>query len=467
MKRLLPVVLSLILTGCSYGLFSTAYERPKLDLPPVWQESRHVGSQAMPNDKWWREFADPRLDRLAEAVMGENLDLARAALALRQARLQAGLAAGNLWPTLSISDGFEVDRTVGSGGGSTRTFSLNSSISYEADLFGRLISVRDAERWRAEATSYDLQATRLSLSATLVSQYFQLAAIHEELRLSTASIAYARKTLDLTRAQYATGAVGRLETLEAERALASQLANHDALRQNEVATRQTLALLFDQAPEHVRLEEPNDLMRAVIPEAAPGLPVAILARRPDLAAAEANLRASLASADAARLNLYPRLTLTGSFGGANGNWTRVLSDPVATLGAGLVLPFVNWRQMRRQLAVSVADYRLAVITFRQSLYRALSEVEICLSATEKLKKQGGQLETMLAAARQSEMLYEARYRAGAVPLQSWLDAQERRRQAEISLIENRLAQLVNQANLAKALGGGASRLDWNAPGDDE
>ncbi|HBT97263.1 MAG TPA: RND transporter, partial [Desulfobulbaceae bacterium] len=191
-----------------------------------------------------------------------------------------------------------------------------------------------------------------------------------------------------------------------------------------------------------------------------------LARRPDLGAAEARLRASLADADAARLNLYPRLPLTGSFGGNNEELSRVLANPVASLGAGLVLPFIDWRQLRRQAAISEADYQIAVLTFRQSLYQALSEVETCLSAAKKLKKQGEQLGVMLDAARRSEALYETRYLAGAVPLQSWLDAQERRRQAEISLIENRLAQLLNQTDLAKALGGGVPQQAQDARGGD-
>lgn len=456
MKKIVSAFLLLFLVNGCAALTASEYQRPQLDLPSAWQQGQGQGDDFATNsDKWWQEFADPRLNQLVETAMGQNLDLVRAALTLRQARLQADLAAGDLWPSLSLGGGFNASRRYGSDGGSDKSFSANTGISYEADLFGRLAAVRDADQWRAEATAYDLEATRLSLQATLVSQYFQLATLREKLRLAAVSIEYAKKTLDLTRTQYAAGAVGLLEKLEAERALASQLANQEALQQNEVATRQTLALLFGQAPEHIRLEEPGDLMAVVVPEIPPGLPAEILDHRPDLRAAETRLRASLSSTDAARLNLYPRLTLTGAFGGSSEELSRVLADPLASLGAGLILPFVEWRQLRRNLAISEADYDLAVVTFRQNLYQALSEVETYLSAAEKLKKQGEQTEMMLDAARRSETLYETRYRAGAVPLQSWLDAQERRRQAEMSLTENKLDRLVNQVNLAKALGGGA------------
>ena len=468
MRSILFAVFLLFLTGCA--LTAGQYQQPEVDLPVAWQQGQRGGSagsstggsadgsadgSAIGGDRWWQEFADPKLDRLMTAAMERNFDLARAALTLRQARLRADLSAGDLWPTLSLSGGFDASRRYGSDGGSDKSFSAKTGISYEADLFGRLAAVRDADEWRAEATAYDLDATRLALQATLVNQYFQLAAIRERLRLSAASIEYAEKTLTLTRAQYAAGAAGVLEMLEAERALANQFAGQQSLQQNEVAARQTLALLFGEAQDNVPLEELGDLMAALVPETAPGLPAAILGRRPDLRATEARLRASLAAADAARLNLYPRLTLTGAFGGASEDLSRILANPVASLGAGLILPFVEWRQLRRNLAISETDYALAIVTFRQNLYQALSEVNTCLSAAENLEKQGGQIETVLNAARRSEKLYETRYRAGAVPLQSWLDAQERRRQAEMSLTENKLQRLINQADLAKALGGGA------------
>ena len=165
------------------------------------------------------------------------------------------------------------------------------------------------------------------------------------------------------------------------------------------------------------------------------------------------LRSTLASGDATRLSYYPQLSLTGALGGSSSALGSVLANPVATLGAGLVLPFLNQTEMRTNAAIAQTDYERAVVQFRQTLYQALADVDNALSARRQYAEQAVQLEQSLADARRAERLYEVRYRAGAVALKPWLDAQEKRRNAEIALAENRLNRLVNHATLYQALGG--------------
>ena len=119
-----------------------------------------------------------------------------------------------------------------------------------------------------------------------------------------------------------------------------------------------------------------------------------------------------------------------------------------------MLPFLNWNQMQLDTAIARSDSQAAVVTFRQTLYQALSEVENALSARRNLMVQAERLERALEAARGAEQLYETRYREGAVDLQSWLNAQEDRRNAEEALLQNRFEQLTNQVLLYQALGGG-------------
>ena len=147
------------------------------------------------------------------------------------------------------------------------------------------------------------------------------------------------------------------------------------------------------------------------------------------------------------------LSLTGALGGSSSALGSVLANPVATLGAGLVLPFLNQTEMRTNAAIAQTDYERAVVQFRQTLYQALADVDNALSARRQYAEQAVQLEQSLADARRAERLYEVRYRAGAVALKPWLDAQEKRRNAEIALAENRLNRLVNHATLYQALGG--------------
>jgi outer membrane protein TolC len=193
-----------------------------------------------------------------------------------------------------------------------------------------------------------------------------------------------------------------------------------------------------------------------LPAVTAGAPASLLSRRPDLRAAELRLRKSVATVDATKVSFYPSLTLTGSVGGSSEALSHVLSDPVGTLGAGLILPFVQWRDMQRSVAISQADYEVAVLGYRQSWYQALSDAENALSARVQYEAQGVSLAQALKAAQTAERLSEVRYRSGSVALKIWLDAQETRRQAENNLAQNRLNRLNALVTLYQALGGGLS-----------
>jgi outer membrane protein TolC len=226
------------------------------------------------------------------------------------------------------------------------------------------------------------------------------------------------------------------------------------LIQQRVEAMNEMAILFDGPPKSLTTTGPDTLNGILLPGVAEGLPAHLLARRPDVRAAEARLRAALADADATRASFYPTIALSGSLGSSSRELSRIVSDPIGTLAANLTLPFVQWRDMRRAIDISETEYEQRVIAFRQTLYNALAEVENGLSARQQYQEQADKLERNLDMARQTEALYRIRYQAGANPLKSWLDAQQNQRQAEIELAANRFNQLVNHIALIKALGGG-------------
>ncbi|MNY17336.1 putative efflux pump outer membrane protein TtgC precursor [compost metagenome] len=254
------------------------------------------------------------------------------------------------------------------------------------------------------------------------------------------------------RAQYAAGGASALELAEAQQTVASQQAAHALLVQQRVEFTNALTILFDGPPDR-SMANPERLPSNALPEARAGVPAELLGRRPDLRAAELRLRESLATVDATRASFYPPLTLTGALGSSSPTLSSVLQNPIATLGAGLTLPFLQWNQMQLNIKISKADYEERVVTFRQSLYQAMADVENALSNRTQLTLRAEQLDVSLQSAREAERLYEVRYRAGAVSLKDWLDAQEKRRTAEIARDENMLNRLVNQVTVYQALGG--------------
>jgi outer membrane protein TolC len=222
------------------------------------------------------------------------------------------------------------------------------------------------------------------------------------------------------------GAATALDVLEAERSLASQEASQTTLIQQRVEARNALAILFDGPPQSLKTTEPPDVAMATLPEVAAGLPAELLARRPDLRAAEARLRSTLAATDASRASLYPTINLSGSLGGSSDSLSRLLSNPFTTLASELALPFAQWRDMQRNIKISETEYEQTILNFRQTLYGALAEVENSLSARQQYDVQAEKLEKTVQTAGRIEELYRIRYQASVSLLKSWLDAQENR-----------------------------------------
>ncbi|TBU95481.1 RND transporter [Pseudomonas dryadis] len=447
--QLSTLVLALALGGCG-SLLSTPYERPALDIPANWQQAG--GRQALDGQPWWKAFGDAELDRLIDEALARNNDIGTALLNVRRAQLQAGLIRDGQFPQLS--SGFNADRTRAlRGEGSTaHSYSLTGSVSWQADLWNRLGSATDAAELEALASEQDYVATRLSLAGTVASLYWQIGYLNERIAASAASIDYARQTLALVQVQYDAGQASALELAEARQSLETQQASEVDLRQQRVEQRNALAVLFDGAAP-LTLVEPQSLAGTTLPQVRADLPASLLAQRPDLRAAELRLRSTLKNVDATRASYYPDLSLTGTLGYSSDALGNLLSNPVGALGAGLVLPFLQWNQMKLNVAVSRTDYELAVTDFRQSLYQALVDVENGLAGRLHYAQQEGMRSRALEAATEAERIYRIRYESGAVELQSWLTAQDNRRTAQITLSENRLNQLLNAVTLYQALGG--------------
>lgn len=458
------LLLCTLLNGCtklSLTPRSIHYKQPKADIPLQWQQESgrtiadNNGIAVANKEQWWKSFNDPVLDYLIDLSLRTNNDLAAATIRVRRALLQLKLTNTNFSPStnLSTDSGHSYDLKNSNG---TTSSSIVGNLSYELDLWGKLDSLTDEARWEAEATEADRQSTALSLIGTTASAYWKIAFLNQQVASSEASIAYAEQTLDLVQVRYRNGAVSRLDLVQAQQSVESQKAGLSRLLMQRNEARNTLAILFNNPPENT-MPERNRLPDGELPVIESGMPAEILGTRPDVRAAELRLRGSLANIDATRASFYPTFTLTGSFGSSSNTLINVLKNPIASLGAGVVLPFVQWNTMNLTIKASETEYEEAVVNFRQKLYNALSEVENALSANIHYHEESIYLEQALSLAKEAEKILEVRYHSGATSMQSWLDAQESRRAAEMSVAENRLNTLVNIMKLYQAIGG-SSRL---------
>lgn len=443
---------TLALSGCA---IQTKIQNPQLKIPTQWSmasTSTAAASSAIAHRVWWKDFNDPQLDTLIEEALRDNNALAAANLRVQRSRLQAGLTDTSLTPAVILGANASVSRALDTHA-NTRTSGVTGALSYELDLWGKLASQRDAAAWEVQATQADCQSTALTLIGTTATLYWKLALTNQQIAIGESNLSDAEKTLAVVRARYVAGAVSALDTAQAEQNLSVLQAAQTQLVQQRTETRHALAILINQPPE-TAVAERLLLSQETLPSVEANLPAGILARRPDLQADELRLRSALANVDAVKASFYPAITLTGNLGTSSTTLTNIVQNPVAALGMGIVLPFIQWNTTQLTIKVSESQYAEAVTTFRQHLYTALAEVEDALSARSQLIAEAEKLSLSLEQARRAESLMEVRYRAGAINVQLWLDAQQKVRSAEIAMAQNRFNQLNNHVKLNKALGRG-------------
>ena len=449
------MLLGSTLVGCA-AVVKTPYQAPGVQTPSQFQYDKATSQQrqqALYADQWWTLFGDAQLNQLVDAVLAKNADLAVAGMTLKQARLQAELAENQQKPRVSstVSTGHIFDLNDGSD--TSSGLSAKAGLSYEVDLFGKLARQTEAKRWEALATEQDLQATAQSLIGTTAKLYWQLAYYNESRTTAEQSLATSQKLYDLVKVQYQAGAVSGLDLTQAEQSVQSQKASLSQIQQSLVETRTAIAVLLHMPVQQLSIDEPQRLPRLALPSIAAGLPADILSRRPDLKAAELRLRESLATKDATTASYYPSISLTGNLGSSSTSLTQLLKNPALTLGASLSLPFLQYNDMKRDLAISQLDYEKAIVQYRQTLYQAFADVENALSARTELSQQVQLQQRNLELAEKVERLTQVRYRYGAVALKTLLDQQETTRTARLTLVNTKQNQYNAYVTLLQALGG--------------
>lgn len=443
------------LMGCK-ALIKTPYHSPSIQTPDTFQYSRpqhtpiEIDAYA---DQWWKLFNDSKLNQLVDQVLLANNNLAIAGLTLKQNQMRTGLAKNQQGLRVNASSSAGHTITPRTGEDESQGFSLNTSISYQLDLFGKLSRQTESAEWEALATEEDLQATAQTLIGTTAGLYWQLAYLHDSLSTAQFSLDTSQKLYNLVNIQYKSGEVSRVEVTQAAQAVQSQLANLSRIEQSLVETRTSIAALLNQPVQKLNLIEPQKLPVLRLPAISAGLPAELLSRRPDLKAAELRLRKTLADQDAVTASYYPSISLTGNLGTSSTSLTELIKNPVLTLGANLSLPFLQYNDMKRNMAISQIDYEKAVLQYRQTLYNAFSEVENALSNRLQLDQQVAIQQDNVALAEKAEQLILVQYRYGSVPLRNVLDQQETTRQARLSLVNTKQNQYNSYVTLMQALGG--------------
>lgn len=470
MNKMILSVMILSLTACSHESHPNLKHDLNLTLPIAWD--RPVINRSSDYQKrWWHHFHDPILNQYIEQLLAKNTDIAMAALKVKQAQLAAGISDTNLTPDVTASIAGAKQRTWNASenqsnnpqqnnpapsdygnSNDTNKFSSSLTFSYELDLWGKLADTRKASHFEAQATAQDKEATALSLIGTAASLYWKGCYLNELLSINQQSLTYTQEALVIAQAKYRAGNSNELDVLQAEQNVATQQAELENTKHQIDANQYAFAILFDQPPQSTS-ELPSTLSTESLPAIPVIMPVSLLAQRPDVKAAELRVRAQFATESATEKDYYPTFSLSSAFSTSSNTLKNILKSPTGSFGGGLSLPFLEWQNRKLNIDTQKIIYQQSVLSFRQTLYTALSEVETAFSERTHAVNQGDFYKLAFEKARKAEKIASIRYQAGSIDMASWLEQQEARRTIEKQVLENRLNQLTAQLDLYQALGG--------------
>ncbi|HEX6004045.1 MAG TPA: efflux transporter outer membrane subunit, partial [Burkholderiales bacterium] len=409
--------------------------------------------------EWWSAFDSAELKALVDAALAGSPDLAIATERVRQAEAQVRIAGATLFPVLNLGAGTSRRVTDREGQPSQRSDASNItfSASYEVDLFGRNAAGVRAADASYRASGFDRDAARLTLIAGVATSYFEVLSLRGRLAIARENLAIAERVLSLVEVRARNGAASQLDVERQHAQVLSQRAALLPLEQLEKQTLAALAVLIGRVPEGFGVKAAS-LADLRIPEVNPGLPAELLVRRPDLAAAEAQVAAANGNVAAARAALLPSIELTGSAGLTSAALLTFLSGPQSAVSLALSLfqPIFDGGRLRGQVAVSESRERELAEAYRKAILSAFSDVEQALVAVSRsAQREAIQVEAQQRA-RNALRLAEIRYREGADDLLTVLEAQRTLFQAEDQLASIRFDRLSATVALYKALGGGWS-----------
>lgn len=454
------VFLVLLLAGCATSL-------PKVDeqkLPPLPAEFKEnftiaAPAEAQPRGEWWKTFNDPVLDELVVRAEGANSTIRIAAARLAQARAIARVTDADR--SVQVTAGAGAQRARGIVNGSPviparSLFDAGVDLSYEVDLFGRLSHASTAAALDAQASEGLLQSTRLLVQAAVAQNYLAIRALDTERALVRDTLAAYRETLALTERRWRAGDVAELDVARAATEVAATESEALALDRRRAELEHALAVLLGEAPANFSIQS-NEWTTA-LPVIPPGVPAAVLTRRPDVSAAQNSVMAAQARVGVAKAAWFPNIALTASGGYASTELSDLFKWSARAWGIGLLasLPIFDGGRRKAGVEAASAQFDGAIAQYRDQVLVAFKEVEDQLAALRLLAEQAEAQGRAVGSARRTTSLSDARYRAGYVSQLELLDAQRSELRNRREALQVRSARYQSTVALVRALGGG-----WN------
>ncbi|KVG29831.1 efflux transporter outer membrane subunit [Burkholderia diffusa] len=472
--KLLALVCATALAACS---LDPVYQRPAAPIAGTWPSGAAYGTAPASASSaaggtatleaaevGWRDFyRDPHLQKLIALALDNNRDLRVAALQVAEYEAQYRITRAALAPSIDAAGSLSNARSDGT---ITRSSSVSvGTTSWEIDFFGRLQSLKRQALENYLSTDASRVSTQLSLVATVATDYLQLRADEAMLKIATDTAAADQRTYDLTTAMQKIGSASLQDVREAQTSLASAKASVASYTRAVAQDRNTLAAQIGCAlPDD--LDASSTLLDgdAMFADIGAGVPSDLLARRPDIVAAEHTLKAANANIGAARAAFFPKIELTATAGTASTGLTQLFKAGTGawTFAPSITMPIFDYGSNKASLDVARIEKDIDVADYEKAIQTAFKEVANALAGRETYVIQVDADREYVRSAQDYYDLAQARYRAGTDSFLTLLTAQRTLYTAQQQLVTDQLSKLSNLVTLYKVFGGGWSERTGDA-----
>lgn len=449
------MLLSLCLTLPLAGCLLTDKPEPGLDIPQAYDRSSPnpaIAEAALPPLDWWRGFRSRELTEIIEETRAANLDIAAAIARIVQADAQARIAGSALLPVVDLNGGATRSHVAQT---NSKSVSATLNASYEIDFWGKNRSALRAAEQTAVASRFDREVVGLSTVVAAANAYFNVLAAQDRLRVNRENVASASRVLNLIQQRLNAGTASALDTAQQESLLNTQRAALPSLEQSLTQNRNALALLMARSPESVRIRG-GSLRSVSYPRVTPGLPSELLAQRPDIREAEAQLAAANANVENARAQMLPSISITGE-GGYQSAVLKTLLRPESALynvSASLTQPIFDGLRLQGNLDLQKGKQDELLQNYRKSVISGFVDVENALDAIRQTALRERLQRDVVTSSQRAFDISEQRLNQGTIDLVTVLQTQQTLYTAQDNLVQARLAHAQAIVSLYQALGGG-------------
>ncbi len=446
------------LAGCTLG---PDYKRPEVAAPAAFQyEPKDAAATA--DTLWWRQFQDAVLDQLIDEALQHNTNVQIAAANVEQAAAVLTQTRSQLFPQVGYGAGAQRERSVEPAFAALIPNYPNPSSAYQAalqasweiDLWGRIRRQSEAAYANVLATDEARRGVILTLVANVANSYLQLRGLDSQLAVAKKTLQTYKESVDLFQLQFQYGQVSLMNVAQAQSQYETAAAQIPLLEQQIAQTQNSLAVLIGRDPGPImRGKSVDDL---TLPQVPAGVPSALLERRPDLLQAEQQLIAANAQIGAAKALYFPTISLTGAFGSASADLSKLFSGPAKVWSyAGTVAgPIFSFGAVSGQVAQAEAAQQAALLNYQLSIRNAFADVDNALVANSKLREQLDAQIKLVAALQQYSDLARLQYDGGYAPYSTVLQAEQALFPAELNLAAVRAQLFGSAVNIYKSMGGG-------------